>query len=135
MFCRLRPIPFKYVHESRRGRWRAWRGQASPLHLRHDRSVKRQVVARLAVWFTHIVTLGGYLHRSHREQLALPREAYSPSAWWSTMYVNRRGHDVSNSYTCPRQAFRPSSTGFSPSLNGIGRRRREVLNSYLFLSL
>src|SRR5260370_35315057 len=52
-----------------------------------------------AVWFTHIVTLGGYLHRSHREQLALPREAYSPSAWWSTMYVTRRGHDVSNPYT------------------------------------
>src|SRR5258708_24386780 len=54
---------------------------------------------RSPVWVTHIVTLGGYLHRSHREQLALPREAYSPSAWWSTMYVNRRGHDVSNPYT------------------------------------
>ncbi len=52
-----------------------------------------------SVWVTHIVTLGGYLHRSHREQLALPREAYSPSAWWSTMYVNRRGHDVSNPYS------------------------------------
>jgi hypothetical protein len=50
------------------------------------------------VWFTHIVTLAGYLHRSHREKLALPLEAYSPPAWCSTMYVNRRGHDVSNSY-------------------------------------
>src|SRR5260370_32109017 len=54
---------------------------------------------RSPVWVTHIVTLGGYLHRSHGEQLALPREAYSPSAWWSTMYVNRRGHDVSKPYT------------------------------------
>src|SRR5258708_36865316 len=57
---------------------------------------------RSPVWVTHIVTLGGYLHRSHREQLALPREAYSPSAWWSTMYVNRRGHDVSNPYSLAR---------------------------------
>ncbi len=54
------------------------------------------------VWVTIIVTLGGYLHRSHREQLALPREAYSPSAWWSTMYGNRRGHDVSNPYSLDR---------------------------------
>src|SRR5258708_39192239 len=44
---RLRPIPFKYVHESRRGRWRAWRGQASPPQVRHDREVKRPGGARL----------------------------------------------------------------------------------------
>ncbi len=54
------------------------------------------------VWVTHIVTLGGYLHRSHREHLALPREAYSPFAWWSTMDGNRRGHDVSNPYSLDR---------------------------------
>src|SRR5260370_13318018 len=47
--ARLRAIPFKYVHESRRGRWRAWRGQASPLHIRHDRSVKRDGVAKASL--------------------------------------------------------------------------------------
>src|SRR5260370_34330774 len=46
---RRRLIPFKSVHESRRGRWRAGRGQASPLQVRHDRYVKRQGVARLAL--------------------------------------------------------------------------------------
>src|SRR5260370_36007086 len=45
--ARLRAIPFKYVHESRRGRWRAWRRQASPLHIRHDQSVQRDGRARL----------------------------------------------------------------------------------------
>src|SRR5260370_25416211 len=72
----------------------------------------RRPYAIQAVWVTHIVTLGGYLHRSHREQLALPREAYSPSAWWSTMYVNRRGHDVSKPYT--------SATSATTDTNPIG---------------
>src|SRR5260370_35987425 len=31
---------------------------------------------------------------------------------------------------CPPQAVRPSSTGFSPSLNGIGLRRRASRHSY-----
>jgi hypothetical protein len=31
--------------------------------------------AQHLVWGTHIVTLGGYLHRSHREKLMLPLEA------------------------------------------------------------
>ncbi len=34
----------------------------------------------------------------------LPLEAYSPFTWWSTMYVNRRGHDVSNPYSLSREA-------------------------------
>src|SRR6266487_1952380 len=50
------------------------------------------------VWVTNLVTQGGSQHRSHREELALPLEAYSPLAWWSTMYVNRSGHEVGNSY-------------------------------------
>src|SRR5260370_1292717 len=45
----LLSIRFKYVHGSRRGCWRAWGGQASPLPVRHDRSVKRQGAARLAL--------------------------------------------------------------------------------------
>ena len=58
------------------------------------------------VWVTHIVPLGGYLYRSHRENLMLPVEAYSPFAWWSTMDVNRRGHEVGNSYSLPGCAGR-----------------------------
>ena len=80
---------------------RSFSGNAS--HSRKAPLLKHELEKRYnghkCVWFTHIVTLGGYLHRSHREKLALPREAYSPSAWWSTMYVNRRGHDVSKPYT------------------------------------
>src|SRR6266567_433427 len=45
-----------------------------------------------------------YQHRSHRESLALPLEAYSPPAWWSTMYVNSSGHEVGNPYTCPERS-------------------------------
>ncbi len=44
------------------------------------------------------MTLGGSLHRSQREHWALPPEARLPTASWSTMYVNRRGYEVGNSY-------------------------------------
>src|SRR5260370_36150745 len=83
---------------------RSFSGNAS--HSRKAPLLKHELEKRYnghkCVWFTHIVTLGGYLHRSHREKLALPREAYSPSAWWSTIYVNRRGHDVSKPYSLDR---------------------------------
>src|SRR5438067_13076712 len=57
------------------------------------------MTCRTPVWVPNLVTLGGYQHRSHREELALPLEAYSPPAWWSTMYVNSSGHEDGNSYS------------------------------------
>src|SRR5438128_10983916 len=54
-----------------------------------------------------------YQHRSHREELALPLEAYSPPAWWSTMYVNSSGHEVGNSYTPLEAAHGKSSLQMS----------------------
>src|SRR5260370_9265711 len=33
--ARLRAIPFKYVHESRKGRWKAWLRPAAPVHSQH----------------------------------------------------------------------------------------------------
>jgi len=61
--------------------------------------------AKHLVWSTNLVTLGVYLHRSRREQLALPLVAALRFACWSTMYVNRRGHDVGNPYTDPSQSL------------------------------
>src|SRR5260370_42671500 len=43
------PIPFKEGEKPVDDGRRAWRGQASPLPVRHDRSVKRQGAARLAL--------------------------------------------------------------------------------------
>ncbi len=50
------------------------------------------------VWVTNLVTLGGYQHRSHREELVLPLHVSSPPACWSTMYGNRKGHEVGTPY-------------------------------------
>jgi len=48
-FAHKRAMPFKEEEKPVDDGRKAWRGQASPLHVRHDRYIKRHVVARLAL--------------------------------------------------------------------------------------